>query len=694
MGGTRYITQKALHGMSAQRTVSIQEAVHMVDNQDLVICSEKFTYLSLRQGAVLTSENMDRRRKILSPCIGTKDRILLPVGQNCKPRFPVTYEYAKGVLIQYKPWSKDKPLTKLLKSPTDTIRTFKHMIDKGQFPTCVKNQYILAMKYSRQHKLELLNSKSVQQPYDMSNMDDEEREAYIAHQQVTHFSDNKHHSNVIDGTTVDIGTHFDWSQTLYKEKRQVMVDGTLWVDKIRAEHDSSLKEQADSVDNLVIPKQRNGDENDAEQMSDEQKAIVYNAVDTVIKFLNNDPSYKPIRATIIGSAGTGKSFIINTIISMVRTLTGSNDTVQIAAPSGAAAFNVQGSTIHNLLGVRVTNPEKGLTDNTKSRLLEQLQRLLVLVIDERSMISSKVLAAAERNTRECIYNGQNSSEIWGGLPVVLLFGDDYQLMPVDKNGAINGYDKRCCGAEQHVTDKMTEAQLFAYQGDWLFTEIMTDQAFFLTKNFRVRCERFNKLLERVRVGRTTEEDADNMMKLHHVFCRADKEFKQEIENHKKTMWLFSNNNDVKRENVDKLIEVSTNNNLPVARLKCWYDTKKTQGGKERNVYKSHFDINGYKSETDLCVDARVALRNWNILPSAGLYNGSIGTVIEIVYRDDPIGPNNKQHSHLPDYVVVDFPHLKLPPYIEPWDKLHPTVTSKIFTVCCLFHWQSDFLTEN
>ena len=63
MGGTRYITQKALHGMSAQRTVSIQEAVHMVDNQDLVIWSEQFTYLSLRQGAVLTSEKDGKKRK-------------------------------------------------------------------------------------------------------------------------------------------------------------------------------------------------------------------------------------------------------------------------------------------------------------------------------------------------------------------------------------------------------------------------------------------------------------------------------------------------------------------------------------------------------------------------------------------------------------------------------------------------------
>ena len=286
-------------------------------------------------------------------------------------------------------------------------------------------------------------------------MDEEEQEACIAHQHGSHFSDNKHHNKVIDGMTVDIGTKFDWSKTLYKDKHLVSVDGTLWVKKIRSVHDSTVKEQADAVDNLVIPTQTNGNEYDVEQLSDEQKTIVYHAVDTVVKFPNNDLFYKPMRATIMGSAGTRKSFIINTIISMVRKLTSSNDPVQIAAPTGAAAFNVQGSTIHNFLGVRVTYPEKSLAENTKSRLLDQLERLLVLVIDERSMISSKVLAAAERNTRECIYRGQNSSQIWGGLPVVLLFGDDYQLMPVDKNGAINGYNKRCCGAEQHVTDSGT-----------------------------------------------------------------------------------------------------------------------------------------------------------------------------------------------------------------------------------------------
>ena len=65
--------------------------------------------------------------------------------------------------------------------------------------------------------------------------------------------------------TVDIGTNFDLSESLYKEKQEVTVEGTLWVEKIRAEHDNAVKDQAQAVDNLVIPTQRNGDEYDVEK---------------------------------------------------------------------------------------------------------------------------------------------------------------------------------------------------------------------------------------------------------------------------------------------------------------------------------------------------------------------------------------------------------------------------------------------
>lgn len=314
-----------------------------------------------------------------------------------------------------------------------------------------------------------------------------------------------------------------------------------------------------------------------------------------------------------------------------------------------------------------------MTELKKEKLKEQLERLLVLVIDERSMISSKILAAAERNVRECIYNGQNSTELWGGLPVVLLFGDDYQLMPVNKDGAIHGYAKRLGRSVNYRTEKMTASQYFSYRGDWLFTEVMTEQVYLLTKNYRVQDEKFKELLEHVRVGEPTKEDAEHIMKLHSVFYRADKQFKEKIENHKKTMWLFAKNTQVRDKNRDKLVDTSVKAKVPVARLDCWFDTNKLQNGTERHAVRSHFESNSYVRHTDLCVGSRVSIKNWNILPSAGLYNGSIGTVIEIVYKDNPIGPNDKENDHLPNYVVVDFPHLNLPPYIKPWDAKHPTV---------------------
>ena len=76
----------------------------------------------------------------------------------------------------------------------------------------------------------------------------------------------------------------------------------------------------------------------------------------------------------------------------------------------------------------------------------------------------------------------------------------------------------------------------------------------------------------------------------------------------------------------------------------------------------------------------------NILPEVGLYNGAIGTVVEIVYKNRPEGPNDKEHYHLPDYVVVDFPNLKLPDGIPPWDQNHKTVS---LTFSSLLSLQAD-----
>jgi hypothetical protein len=139
---------------------------------------------------------------------------------------------------------------------------------------------------------------------------------------------------------------------------------------------------------------------------------------------------------------------------------------------------------------------------------------LCLIIDERSMLSSKVLAAAERNVRHSVYKGQNCGEIWGGVPVVLLFGDDYQLFPVTKEGAIQGYSKKKLKVPQTPTAKTSPSQLLCQRGSYLFTHVMSETVFTFNKNYRVKNKEFRDLLGRLRTGEPTEQDADIISNLH------------------------------------------------------------------------------------------------------------------------------------------------------------------------------------
>ena len=58
------------------------------------------------------------------------------------------------------------------------------------------------------------------------------------------------------------------------------------------------------------------------------------------------------------------------------------DTIQVGAPMGAVAFNVQGSTLHRLLGINVSQPEELLQETTREQLKSRLTNLLCLMIDE------------------------------------------------------------------------------------------------------------------------------------------------------------------------------------------------------------------------------------------------------------------------------------------------------------------------
>ncbi len=96
-----------------------------------------------------------------------------------------------------------------------------------------------------------------------------------------------------------------------------------------------------------------------------EEKMVLAVIDTIIKFLCNEELFIPFHATVVGCGGTGKSYIINTILTIIRKLTKRNTTILVGAPSGAAAYNVQGSTLHHLLGIGISRPEDNITQKVR-----------------------------------------------------------------------------------------------------------------------------------------------------------------------------------------------------------------------------------------------------------------------------------------------------------------------------------------
>jgi len=121
---------------------------------------------------------------------------------------------------------------------------------------------------------------------------------------------------------------------------------------------------------------------------------------------------------VTGRAGTGKSTLLRALCEMIEA------EHVIVAPTGLAAVNVGGQTIHSFFGLppRLIRPE----DIRRSRNGAVMRKLKLLVIDEVSMVRSDLMWAIDQSLR---INRGRPREPFGGVRLVL-FGDLHQLPPV------------------------------------------------------------------------------------------------------------------------------------------------------------------------------------------------------------------------------------------------------------------------
>ncbi len=182
-------------------------------------------------------------------------------------------------------------------------------------------------------KNEILVKEGVNHPnINKENLDEEALDRLTGWIHNSHFTDNKLNDKCINDITVDIGKNKDWSINDYLEDRQITIEGDQYLEAITEQYydDKNIHKRKRKVE---IPKQKDGSKCSLKNLSKLQQAVVIAAIDTIVIFLKNDKKYKPLQATVMGCEGTGKSFIINTIISIVRNMTQMNDTVKVGAPS-------------------------------------------------------------------------------------------------------------------------------------------------------------------------------------------------------------------------------------------------------------------------------------------------------------------------------------------------------------------------
>jgi len=126
---------------------------------------------------------------------------------------------------------------------------------------------------------------------------------------------------------------------------------------------------------------------------------------------------------ITGRAGTGKSTLLQHFAWNTK------KQIAICAPTGVAALNVEGQTIHSLFRLPIGLIGDGDIDQNDAtrRILNAIE---TLVIDEISMVNADLMDAIDRSLRQA--RGRRG-EPFGGVQIVM-FGDPYQLAPVPPRG--------------------------------------------------------------------------------------------------------------------------------------------------------------------------------------------------------------------------------------------------------------------
>jgi ATP-dependent exoDNAse (exonuclease V) alpha subunit len=328
---------------------------------------------------------------------------------------------------------------------------------------------------------------------------------------------------------------------------------------------------------------------------------------------------------ITGRAGTGKS----TLLQYFRDNTDKN--IAVLAPTGVAAVNVKGQTIHSFFNFRLD-----VTPDTAARVRPRdkdiYKKLDAVVIDEISMVRADLLDCVDLFLRR---HGKKKGHPFGGLQMVFI-GDLYQLPPVVTSR------EKALFVDHYKSPYFFSARVF---DDDLFSKASGQKAPFemefieLEKVYRQKDKRFLDILNSIRNNTVTDDEMKEINK------RYDPAFTE--------------------TSGDFYIYLTTTNSLAeeinMGRLKLLKSKEYSYQG----VIEGDFEARGLPTALDLTLKEGSQVMLLNNDSSGRWINGSIGRIAEIAEDED--GPD-VLWVELPDGEVVDVYPNKWEMYEFSYDK--------------------------
>ncbi len=186
---------------------------------------------------------------------------------------------------------------------------------------------------------------------------------------------------------------------------------------------------------------------------------------------------------ITGRAGTGKSTLLEYFRSITR------KRIVVLAPTGVAAVNIAGQTIHSFFGFRPDVTVEKVLKEAGKKASPIYKNLDAIVIDEISMVRSDLLDCVDQFLR---IRGKTPGAPCGGIQMIFI-GDLYQIPPV-----VTGQERQIF-KEYYGSEYFFDARVF---GEMEFTLLE------LEKIYRQTDPLFIGLLNKIRNKTITGEDLE------------------------------------------------------------------------------------------------------------------------------------------------------------------------------------------